>query len=348
MPRQVRVQYEDAIYHVMARGNRLDRIVRTEEDREMFEKTLEEVVGRTGWQVYAYALMENHYHLVFKTPKANLVEGMTWFQNTVTKRHNGRNRLRGHLFSGRYKAVLVEENDYLSTLIHYVHLNPVRAKLVAVKDGIENYPWCSLADYLKPESKRRSWIAVDAGLEHLGYADTAAGRRRFLAVTEGLVDKSRLTRAGINQPEGASLQVTVERGWCFGTEEFREKMSLLVGDTKTDVGSSLSKANGYTGTQTNDHAEASARRWITRGLENLGLSHEDLKTINKTDWRKAMIVRMIRKHSSVKLDWIARELHMGVRSGVTRAEQMLKVKLENQKQVRRMWQKFKDMHHFYA
>jgi REP element-mobilizing transposase RayT len=189
----------------MARGNRLDKIVRSNRDREVFEATLEEVVGRTGWQVYAYALMGNHYHLVFKTPKANLVEGMTWFQNTVTKRHNARNELLGHLFSGRYKAVLVEENDYLSTLIHYVHLNPVRAKLATVKDGIENYPWCSLSDYMKPASKRRSWLAVDSGLAHLGYADTAEGRKKLLATTEGLVDRSRLTRAGINQPEGARV-----------------------------------------------------------------------------------------------------------------------------------------------
>jgi REP element-mobilizing transposase RayT len=290
----------------MARGNRLDKIVRSNRDREVFEATLEEVVGRTGWQVYAYALMGNHYHLVFKTPKANLVEGMTWFQNTVTKRHNARNELLGHLFSGRYKAVLVEENDYLSTLIHYVHLNPVRAKLATVKDGIENYPWCSLSDYMKPASKRRSWLAVDSGLAHLGYADTAEGRKKLLATTEGLVDRSRLTRAGINQPEGASLQVTLERGWCFGCEEFREKMSHLVGDSKADTGSSTSKANGYTGKQTNDHAEATARLWI-------------------------------------KLEWIAKELHMGVRSGVTRAEQMLKVRLENEKATQKMWQEMEEM-----
>ena len=83
----------------MARGNQLDKIVRTDEDREVFEETLAEVIGEMGWQVYAYALMGNHYHIVFKTPQANLVEGMTWFQSTVTKRHNARNRLRGHLFS---------------------------------------------------------------------------------------------------------------------------------------------------------------------------------------------------------------------------------------------------------
>lgn len=348
MARQVRVEYEDAIYHVMARGNRLDKIVRSDADREVFEATLEEVVGRTGWRVYAYALLGNHYHLVFKTPKSNLVEGMTWFQNTVTKRHNGRNKLRGHLFSGRYKAVIVEENDYLSTLIHYVHLNPVRAKLVAVKDGIENYPWCSLADYLKPKSKRRAWMAVDAGLEHLGYADTAAGRRILLADTEGLIDRGRLARAGMNRPEGASLQVTVERGWCFGSEEFREKMSLLVGKSKADTGTSMSKANGYTGKQADDHAEATARLWIGRGLEVLDLSKEDLKTMNKTDWRKAMIVRSIRKHSSVKLEWIAKELHMGVRSGVTRAEQILKTRLKSEKQVQEMWRKMDKMSQFSA
>lgn len=348
MPRQVRVQYEDAIYHVMARGNRLDSIARTDEDREAFETTLEEVTGRTGWRVYAYALMGNHYHLVFKTPEPNLVDGMTWFQNTVTKRHNARNRLRGHLFSGRYKAVLVEENEYLSTLIHYVHLNPVRAKLVKVADGIESYPWCSLVDYIRPASKRRSWLAVEQGLAHLGYADTAAGRRKLLADTEGLIGKSRLVRAGMNQPEGASLQVTVERGWCFGSVEFREKMSRRVSDTKADTGTPESKANGYGGTQSNDHAEVAARLWIERGLDVLGVGKADLETINKTDWRKAMIVRSIRKHSSVKLDWIANELHMGVRSGVTRAEQMLKIKLKSKKQVQVMWRKIEKMHQFYA
>ena len=189
---------------------------------------------------------------------------------------------------------------------------------------------------------------MDSGLAHLGYADTAAGRRKLLAATEGLVDKRRLTRAGIHQPEGASLQVTLERGWCFGSEEFRERMSLLVGDAKPDTGSSVSKANGYTGKQIDDHAEATARLWIGRGLEALGLNHSDLESLNKTDWRKAMIVRSIRMHSSVKLEWIAKELHMGVRSGVTRAEQMLKILLKNDKAVQKLWLKMEKVHRFFA
>ena len=189
---------------------------------------------------------------------------------------------------------------------------------------------------------------MEQGLAHLNYPDTAAGRRKLLADSEELVDRSHLAKAGINQPQGASLQVTVERGWCFGSEGFREKLSLLVGDAKADTGSSTSKANGYTGQQTDDHAEATARLWIERGLKELGMNHEDLPIINKTDWRKAMIVRGVRKHSSVKLEWIARELLMGVRSGVTRAEQMLKVRLKKQREARKIWEKIEKMHDFSA
>ena len=105
MPRQARVEYEGAIYHVMARGDHREKIVHDDEDRRRFEATLGEVIERMGWVLYAYVLMGNHYHLVFKTPEANLVKGMTWFQGTVTKRYNARHRQRGHLFSGRYSRV---------------------------------------------------------------------------------------------------------------------------------------------------------------------------------------------------------------------------------------------------
>ena len=348
MPRQARIEYEGAIYHVMARGNRLDKIVRTEEDKEVFEQTLEEVIRKMGWVLYAYTLMGNHYHLVFKTPVANLVEGMTWFQSTVTKRHNARNRLRGHLFSGRYKAVLVEEGDYLSTLIHYVHLNAVRAKLIKPEDGIENYQWCSLADYLKPESKRRDWIAVGKGLAHLGYEDKASGRKLFLKDTEGLIDRKRLKRAGVVAIEGANKQVTLERGWCFGSQAFREKMIGLLGDAMPDLGTKKKKANGYSGIQTDDHGENAARQYLAESLGVLGLSHEELLSLNKTDWRKAMIVRVIRRNTSVKLDWICENLNMGARNSVGRAEQLLKEVLKNDKEIRKKWEGFDEMMQMYA
>ena len=133
MPRAPRIQYEGAICHVMARGNRREPIVFDDQDRKCFVQTLGEVCQRTGWEVFAWVLLDNHYHLAIRTPGPNLVTGMSWFQNTFTRRINTRNQLWGHLFGGRYKAILVEDDvhgdsqiwqDYLLTLIDYIHLNP--------------------------------------------------------------------------------------------------------------------------------------------------------------------------------------------------------------------------------
>src|SRR6202035_4809593 len=132
MARQVRIQFEGAVYHVMARGDRRESIIGGDKDRRMFIETLGEACEKTGWLVDAWVLMSNHYHVVLRTPQANLVAGMRWLQNTYTRRFNVRNQLWGHVFGGRYKAVLVESRefgsgDYLSNLIDYVHLNPIRA-----------------------------------------------------------------------------------------------------------------------------------------------------------------------------------------------------------------------------
>ena len=105
MPRQPRIEYEGAIYHVM---NRED-IVRGDEDRELFVQTLGETCGKCGWEVHAWCLMRNHFHLAVETPLGNLVAGMKWFLGTYTIRFNARHRLRGHLFSGRYKSLIVDD-----------------------------------------------------------------------------------------------------------------------------------------------------------------------------------------------------------------------------------------------
>lgn len=104
MPRQVRIEYPGAMYHVMSRGNRRQDIYLNDVDRHDFLKTLAEACQKTGWQAHAYCLMSNHYHLVLETPNANLVAGMAWLQGTYTTRLNVRHKLIGHVLSGRYKA----------------------------------------------------------------------------------------------------------------------------------------------------------------------------------------------------------------------------------------------------
>jgi REP element-mobilizing transposase RayT len=106
--RKLRVEYPGAIYPVMNRGDRREAIFRDDRDRELFLETLGEACRKTGWAVQAWCLMSNHFHLVVETPQANLVGGMKWFLGTYTSRFNRRHKLFGHLFSGRYKALIVD------------------------------------------------------------------------------------------------------------------------------------------------------------------------------------------------------------------------------------------------
>jgi putative transposase len=117
MPRQLRIQYPGASCHLMSRGNRRAAIFLDDVDRQDFLKTLAEACQKTSWQIHAYCLMNNHYHLLVETPNANLVVGMAWLQSTSTIRLNHRPKLIGHVLSGRYKAQLVEGsgNGYLRT-----------------------------------------------------------------------------------------------------------------------------------------------------------------------------------------------------------------------------------------
>ena len=108
MARKVRIQYPGATYHVINRGDHREPTFRDDEDRRQFLSTLEEGCQKTAWQVHCYCLMSNHFHWVVETPKANLVEGMKWFLGVYTSRFNRRNKLFGHLFGGRYKALMVE------------------------------------------------------------------------------------------------------------------------------------------------------------------------------------------------------------------------------------------------
>src|SRR5437867_1065888 len=162
MARQLRSQYEDAVYHLMSRGDRREEIFRDDLDRKSFLQTLGATCQKTGWQVHAYCLMSNHFHLVVQTPKANLCVGMQWMLGTYTARFNRRHKLFGHLFSGRYKSLIVDGSGsgYLKSVCDYVHLNPARAKLLRPEQALREYRWSSYPEYLKAASKRAVWLRV--------------------------------------------------------------------------------------------------------------------------------------------------------------------------------------------
>jgi REP element-mobilizing transposase RayT len=129
MSRPLRPQYPGAIYHLTSRGNARQKIFLDNTDRELFLSTLSHVISRYGWLCHAYCLMENHYHLLIETPKANLSLGMRQLNGVYTQAFNRRRRRVGHLFQGRYKAILVQKEAHLLELCRYVVLNPLRVKL---------------------------------------------------------------------------------------------------------------------------------------------------------------------------------------------------------------------------
>ena len=142
MSRPLRIEFPNALYHVTARGDRREDIFEDDEDRRMFLSTLARVVTQFNWICHAWCLMDNHYHLLIQTPDGNLSKGMRQLNGIYTQAGNRRHRRVGHLFQGRFKAVLVDSDAYLLEVSRYVVLNPVRAGTVK-KPGA--WPWSTKA-----------------------------------------------------------------------------------------------------------------------------------------------------------------------------------------------------------
>lgn len=290
--RKLRVQYPGAIYHVMNRGDRREPIFTEDADRHLFLETLGEGCGKTDWQLHAWCLMSNHFHLVVETPRANLVEGMRWFLGVYTNRFNHRYKEFGHLFSGRYKALHVDGsgNGYLKAVCDYVHLNPVRAGLLRPEQPLEAYCWSSYPYYLQESAQRPGWLRVDRLLGEWGIpADSAAGREQFAGRVEA---RRRAEGSGTYKPEG----------WCLGSEEFRLELLAQV---------EALAGPRHAGPEIQASALAKAERLAQEELGALGWTVQDLEGRRKSDAQKVRIAARLRRETTMTLAWIARRLCMG-------------------------------------
>jgi len=140
MARPLRIEFAGALYHVTARGNAREDIYRDDEDRQQFLMLLQNTVNRHDWYCHAYCLMDNHYHLLVETNSPTLSKGMKFLNGTYTQYFNRRHQRVGHVFQGRFKAILVQKNSHLLELARYIALNPVRAKRVR---SAEEWCWSS-------------------------------------------------------------------------------------------------------------------------------------------------------------------------------------------------------------
>ena len=205
MSRPLRIEYPGAWYHVTCRGNQRLKIFGDDKDRTRFLKALTESAEAFNVEVHCYVLLKNHFHFLLRTPEANLGRFMHRFNTAYITYYNLRHHRSGHLYQGRYKAILVEADEYLLELSRYIHLNPVRFKKyrdtpIEEKSKIlKDYAWSSLPGYLKIQS-RADFLHHNVVLAYMG-GDYKKGRLRYRdfvlrGLTRKLANPLEETKAG--------------------------------------------------------------------------------------------------------------------------------------------------------
>jgi len=336
MARALRIQYPGALYHVRARGNQGESIFQDDPDRRCFLETLGAACGKTGWRIHAYVLMGNHYHLLVETPEANLVDGMKWLQGTYTQRYNSRHKLFGHLFQGRYKAVIVDgkDEDYFPVVSTYIHLNPARAQLIRIgEERLKRYRWSSYPWYLNRGGKRPEWLRTEKVMGSLGlgpkdqkgYEAYVEGRVLELASQSGRKELDKEWRA-------------LRRGWYVGDEGFLSKLQEhLEGALKGR------QRESYSGQAKVAHDEAAAQRELKRALGLLGVKEAALLGSGRGAWEKAVLAWWLRRRTTVSLRWVSERLGMGhysrVSQAVSRMERKPARKLKQMKRRSIRWER---------
>jgi REP element-mobilizing transposase RayT len=299
MARKLRLQFDGAVYHVINRGNFRRDVFETADKARAFEACLFEAAERLGWRLHAYVLMSNHYHLAVETPEANLVEGMHWLQSTFATRFNRFRRERGHLFQGRYQALVIEPGPALGWVVSYIHLNPVRAGIVPAESVME-FRWSSLNRLMGKEApppclSAKTWLGL------LGVSDDTAGWNSYVNYLARL--------AGDNEAQKEQGFAEMSRGWAIGTDGWRKALATEHAQL------SISK-----GVPHQELAELKRTQWelaLADLMKQAGRTSAEAAGERKgATWKVALAAEMRRK-TSASNPWIAEALHMGSGNAVS-------------------------------
>lgn len=206
MARPLRIEYPGAVYHVICRGNNRQAVFRDEQDRKRYVEKLSVYCEEKGVELLSYCLLTNHVHLLLETPKGNLSKMMQSFQTSYTLYFNKRHRHSGHVFEQRYKALLVDRDNYLLEVSRYIHLNPVAARIV---ERPQDYRWSSYAGYVR--GKGISGLKYETVLDYF-----AGGRGRQLAQYREFVE------GGLGGKQKWA-ELPVLKGAFVGDEDFMEE-----------------------------------------------------------------------------------------------------------------------------
>lgn len=270
MARPLRIEYPGAFYHIIQRGNERKDIFISEQDRVKFYEYLAALHTRYKVNIHTYCLMNNHYHLILETENANLTKAMHYLNTSYTVYFNVKRKRAGHLFQGRYKAILVEADEYLHQLSRYIHLNPVRVGLV--KDPV-NYPHSSYK-YFISSAKPPDWL--DTGFI-LSLFDTNGNKAKSLYrkfVLEGIGNETDIIRKN------------VKFGCLLGGPEFVENIKARFIEGRQDK-------------------EIPALRAAQSQLSPNDIKQVAIKKLGDTKLSRKICIYLIRKYTSSSLKEIA-------------------------------------------
>jgi len=281
------------MHHVINRGNYRRDLFESVGAAEAFLRVLFETAEKFDWRVHAYVLMRNHFHLAVETAHATLGEGMHWLQTTMSTRFNRLRKEHGHLFQGRYKSLVIEDVAALSRVVDYIHLNPVRARVV-VPEQVAAYRWSSLMA-LRRTPRPPSLVAAAWLQQRGGWADDREGIRRYGELLKELAaDERRWAQEGlIGLGQGWAIGT---RGWIQALAKERARPGLAVGLPKEERTALR---------------EACWQDALEDGLRQRGKSAEALQTKPmKQDWKLAL-AKEVRRSTGASISWLATNLYLG-------------------------------------
>lgn len=285
MPRPTHLESTAAIIHVFSRGNYKAPIFANVGAKDAFLIALKQAINRCGWEVYAYAIMPNHFHLLLRTPRGNLSLGMQWLLSTFAIRFNRYRKESGHVFQGRYRYVVAPTLTAAARMFDYVHLNHIRKGLCDLKT-LEDSRDNSL--YLLRRTSERPPFSLDLGLRRFtGYADDAEGHRDYVR---------KLMRALSDDPDGA-----------LSRADMRE---LSEAPAQASASTSPLEA-GLTQAEIRAIDERQRDEFLKAALRSAGKDQADILTDAKGAPWKVQIALALSRHTTASTGWIAAQLNMG-------------------------------------
>ncbi len=308
MARLPRYEFEGAIYHIINRGNYRQDIFKSAGAAQTFLNCLYLGAEKSHWVLHAYCLMRNHFHLAIETPNANLIFGMHWLQSTFANKFNRYRKVSGHLFQGRYYALLVEPGPGLAALVNYIHLNPVRAGIVSV-DELRMYRWSSYPLLFRkrkrpPFCQFESWLSEIGGLK-----DTPSGHKSY---------EQYLLWLSMNEQAQKELQFSkMCKGWVIGSRSFKKQLFKQFNKElkyKIPGAKAVGDINGLS-------AEVLLKNYLNR----LAKGTKEIANDKKSAPWKVVIAMILKRKSNASNPWISKQLNMGHPDSISRSIKTLKM-----------------------